>query len=261
MQWWCSARAVAWDWTWRPYVGVWLLVGGLVAAYVALRRRHPGGGPGRTAAFAGAAFALWAGLDWPLGALAGYLASAHMAQFLLVGLVAPPLLLLAVPPGAWEALGGRPGVGRLLRPATHPVVALVGFNAIVYLTHWPRVVDGLMGTQAGSFAIDVAWILGGTLLWWPVVAPVPERPGFGPPVKIAYLVATTITTAAPFLYLTFSGLPVYATYELAPPIEGITKRADQQAAGLLMKIGGAVVLWVGIGVLFWRWWREEGSPA
>lgn len=258
MQWWCSAQATAWDGTWRPYLGVWLGLALLVAGYVRLRRRHPGEGPARTAAFAAAAFALWLGLDWPLGALAGYLASAHMAQFLLVGLIAPPLLLAAVPGGAWERLADpAPPAG--LRSLTHPLVALVLFNLVVFTTHWPPVVDGLMGSQAGSFAIDLAWGGAGTLFWWPLVAPVPERPGFGYPLRIAYLIAATITTSAPFLFLTFRSLPMYVVYELAPPIEGISKRADQQAAGLMMKLGGAVILWVGIGVLFWRWYSVEGE--
>lgn len=255
VQWWCSARAVSWDWTWRPYVGVWIFLALIVLAYVALRRRHPGeeGATRRTAAFAAGLAALWAALDWPVGALAGYLAAAHMVQFLLVGLIAPPLLLYAVPAGAWEAWTP----GRLGRGLTRPLVTLVVFNLFVVLTHWPLVVDGLMGSQAGSFVIDMAWIAGGIAFWWPLVAPVPARPGFSPPLKIAYLIAATITTAAPFLFLTFSELPVYATYELAPPVEGISRRADQQAAGLLMKLGGAIVLWVGIAVVFFRWYRAE----
>ena len=261
MQWWCSAQTAPWEWTWQPYVGVWIVVALLVAGYVGLRRRYPASsaperGTTRTAAFAAAVGCLWLALDWPVGALAGYLASAHMVQFLLVGLIAPPLFLYAVPDGAWTAWAER-GPGRFARFSTHPLVALVIFNGLVILTHWPPVVDALMVTQAGSFVINVAWIVAGTAFWWPVVAPVPERPGFGYLLKIGYLIAATITTAAPFLFLTFSELPVYAVYELAPPIEGISERADQQAAGLLMKLGGAVVLWVGIAVLFYRWWVEE----
>lgn len=260
MQWWCSARTEAWDWTWQPYVGVWIMVALVVAAYLLLRRHYPVGpeeaGAHRTAAFAAGVACLWLALDWPLGALAGYLASAHMGQFLLVGLIAPPLILYSVPRGAWKAWARR-GPGRLARLLTHPVVALAIFNGLIVLTHWPPVVDGLMASQAGSFAIDMAWIAAGAAFWWPLVVPVPERPGFGYLLKIAYLIAATITTAAPFLFLTFSELPVYATYELAPPIEGIGKRDDQQAAGLMMKLGGAVVFWVAITVLFYRWYAEE----
>ncbi|MGH7543403.1 MAG: cytochrome c oxidase assembly protein [Gemmatimonadota bacterium] len=266
MQFWCSAQGIPWSWTWRPYVGVWVLV--LVLAFLYLRwtRRatgeRPPGRSWRTASFAAALAALWLGLDWPIGALAaGYLASLHMLQFLLVALVAPALGLLGIPDGVWDRLAARarpPGILRL----THPVAAFLAFNLVVLVTHWPVVVDGLMASQAGSFLIDMLWFGGGILLWWPVVAPFPTRPGFGYALKMGYLIAVTITTTIPFLYLTFTSLPVYATYELAPPIPGISKRQDQQLAGLLMKLGGAVVLWTGIAALFFRWYlREEGSVA
>ncbi|HKY59799.1 MAG TPA: cytochrome c oxidase assembly protein [Gemmatimonadota bacterium] len=264
MQFWCSAQGIPWTWAWRPYVGVWVLVIALAFLYLRWTRAATGEWPSarswRTASFAAALAALWLALDWPIGALAaGYLASLHMLQFLLVALVAPALGLLGIPDRAWGRLAARGGSPLILR-LTHPVAAFLAFNLVVGLTHWPPVLDGLMGSQAGSFLIDMLWLGAGILLWWPVVAPFPDRPGFGYPLKIGYLIAVTITMTAPFLYLTFTALPVYATYELAPPIPGITKRQDQQLAGLLMKLGGTVVLWMGITTLFFRWYRgEEGS--
>ena len=258
MQWWCSAQGLAWSWTWRPYLGVWVMVALLVAAYVHLARRSGGVPAGKVGAFAAGVACLWVALDWPVGALAaGYLASVHMVQFLLVALVAPPLLLLAVPDAAWERLAKRRALVRALEPATRPLVAAIVFNALVWLTHWPRLVDGLMGYQAGSFAIDMLWILAGLVFWWPVVARVPERQRFGYPLKIAYLIFATVANTGVFIYLTFTHLPVYATYELAPPIPWISAREDQQVAGLLMKMGGGVVLWTAIGALFVRWFQAE----
>jgi putative membrane protein len=258
VQWWCSAQGLAWSWTWRPYLGVWVMVAILVAAYVRLARRSGGVPPSRAGSFAAALACLWVALDWPVGALAaGYLASVHMVQFLLVALIAPPLLLHSIPDKAWERLANRPRLVRALRPATRPLVASVVFNTLVWLTHWPRIVDGLMGYQAGSFAIDMLWILAGLFFWWPVVAPVPARERFGYPFKVAYLILATVANTGVFIYLTFTHLPVYATYELAPPIPWITAREDQQVAGLLMKMGGGVVLWTAIGVLFVRWYQTE----
>lgn len=260
MQWWCSAQGLAWSWTWRPYVGVWILVAGIVAGYVALARRAGGVSRGRRAAFAGGALCLWLALDWPVGALAaGYLASVHMIQFLLVALVAPPLLLLSVPDTGWERLAARQTLVEALRGPTRPLVAILLFNALVWVTHWPRLVDGLMASQAGSFLIDMLWLVAGLVFWWPVVAPVPARPGFGWPLKVGYLILATIANTGVFVWLTFSHLPIYATYELAPPIPWITKREDQQVAGLLMKLGGGAVLWVAIAVCFFRWFEAEGG--
>jgi putative membrane protein len=230
----------------------------LVAAYVRIVRRSGGVPPGRAVSFAAATACLWVALDWPVGALAaGYLASLHMVQFLLVALVAPPLLMHSLPDAAWERLASRPRLIRALQPATRPLVASIVFNVLVWLTHWPRVVDGLMGSQAGSFTIDMLWILAGLFFWWPVVAPVPARERFGYPFKVAYLILATVANTGVFIYLTFTHLPVYATYELAPPIPWITAREDQQVAGLLMKMGGGVVLWTAIGVLFVRWFQAE----
>lgn len=258
MQWWCSAQGLAWSWTWRPYLGVWLLVALLVAGYVHLARREGGVPAARGWAFAAGVACLWIALDWPVGALAaGYLASVHMVQFLLVGLIAPPLLLYSVPDGAWEGLSERRAIVGVLEWLSRPLIALLAFNALVWLTHWPPLVDGLMGWQAGSFLIDMLWILAGTLFWWPVAARVPSRPHFGYPAKVAYLILATITNTGVFIYLTFSHLPVYATYELAPPIPWISAREDQQVAGLLMKLGGGLVLWTAIALLFGRWYLAE----
>lgn len=263
MQWWCAAQGVAWEWTWRPYPGVWAFVLLLAVGYAWLRSRTAADGRGRTASFAAGLLLLWIALDWPVGALgAGYLASVHMVQFLLIALAAPPLLLHGIPPDALRRLVRPPVGGRALRVATHPGVALLLFHLVVVATHWPRVVDELMASQAGSFALDMAWLAGGVLFWWPVVCPVPER-RFPHPYKIGYLILATVIGVLPFAFLTFAELPFYATYELAPPVSGISARTDQRIAGLLMKLGGGLVLWTAIGVLFFRWWAasEAGTDA
>lgn len=258
MQWWCSAQGIAWSWTWRPYLGVWVLVAALVAGYAWLLRRSGGASREHVAAFAAGVACLWVALDWPVGALAaGYLASVHMVQFLLVALVAPPLLLVALPEPVWDRLARRATLVGFLERLTRPLVASVTFNVLVWLTHWPRLVDALMVSQGGSFLIDMLWILAGVVFWWPVAAPVPRRERFGYPLKVAYLIFATVANTGVFVYLTFTHLPVYATYELAPPIPWIDAREDQQAAGLLMKMGGGVVLWTAIAVLFARWFRAE----
>lgn len=270
MTWWCSARGTAWDWSWQPYPGVWLFIGVLAFAYVAaLRRSGIRRAEGRTrAAFFAGLVMLWLALDWPIGALgAGYLASVHMAQFLMITLLAPPLLLLGVPRAVYERLGELPRVVSVLRLVTHPLIALAVFGVAVYWTHLPGVVDALMVTQAGSFALDIVWLLGGLVFWWPVVAPVPERPRFPSPLKMGYLFLATVVNTLPYAFLTFGDLPFYGLYELAPPVAGITTRQDQQIAGLLMKMGGGLILWGAITIVFFRWFQREeagnsaGGPA
>ncbi|HSR42293.1 MAG TPA: cytochrome c oxidase assembly protein, partial [Longimicrobiales bacterium] len=169
----------------------------------------------------------------------------------------PPLLLLGIPGETYRALASGGAVTSSLRTLTHPLIALILFGAVLGASHWPPVVDTLMVSQLGSFVLDLAWLAAGTVFWWPVVAPVPERPRFGYPAKMGYLFLGTIVNTAPFLFLTFSRFPVYAIYELAPPVPWLGTRDDQVVAGLLMKMGGAAILWTGITILFARWYRSQ----
>ena len=73
----------------------------LAAAYATgwMRQRAHGGTPLREVlAFAFAMLALALALVWPLDAYAGYLASAHVAQHMVLLALAPPLLLAARSP-------------------------------------------------------------------------------------------------------------------------------------------------------------------
>ena len=213
----------------------------------------------RRVAFWLGAFLLWASLDWPLGPLgAGYLASVHMSQFLAVGVAAPALLLLSLPPKAFAGLLDRPRTLSVLEGVTSPLSAFFIFNIVMTVTHWPGVVDSLMPTQFGSFLLDVAWFAGGLIFWWPVIAPVPHRPGFHPLGKIGYLALNAFLIRPPFAMMIFSKHPIYSIYELAPPPGG-DALSDQQFAGAIMKIGTAWILFVGVVVVFRRWVHVENA--
>ncbi len=269
MQWWCSAQTAAWEWTWQAYPGVWIFIFVLAALYWLRLRRGAESDSGEAGkeAFGVASYSLglvclWIALDWPIGALgSGYLASAHMVQFLLIALIAPPLLLHGVPHSTYERLERRPVILRVLHFLTHPLIALAFFNVALISTHWPSVVDTLMSSQLGSFALDMAWLVAGLVLWWPLVAPIPRRPGFTHMYKIGYLILATILNTPAFALLTFSELPLYATYELAPPVNGFATRDDQRLAGLMMKVGGGVIFWIAITVLFIRWYLSEQAES
>ncbi|MCH8957975.1 MAG: cytochrome c oxidase assembly protein [Proteobacteria bacterium] len=106
-------------------MGVWLLVALIAAAYVALHRRDRstegdgGDSRPRVAYFAAGLFFLWGALDWPLGLLgASYLASVHVIQFLLAGVIAPGLMLLGIPRGAFAAIERRPTLHAFLGDLT-----------------------------------------------------------------------------------------------------------------------------------------------
>jgi putative membrane protein len=248
---------VAWTWEWRAYPGVWLLVVAMALAYRHAHRALPEERPPRGrvgSAIAGIA-CVWLLLDWPIGPLgAGYLASVHMGQFLGLAFVAPPLLLFGLPRG-WEA--ARPGRGRaLVARVTRPLTAIVVFNAIVFVTHLPPVVDGLMVTQAGSFVFDLAWLAGGIVFWWPVVRRWPP-PALGGGARMGYVVAGMGAHMGLGMLFALVPFALYGVYELAPPVGAVTAVDDQQRAGGLMLFGDVVVGLVALAFLVHAWQREE----
>jgi putative membrane protein len=270
VSWWCSATREPWTWAFRAYPGIWITMLSLIGAYVWAWHRHRRRGlpvspdDRRKRLWFGLGMALlWLATDWPLGVLgAGYLATAHMVQYMLYTLVAAPLLLLGIP--EWMV---RPAVERfqlegVLRRLARPVVAGVGYNLVLLATHAPFTVDTFRTSQVGSMALDVVWLLSGLLLWTPLVSPLQELRHPSPAVRCVYLfLAAGAIAMVPGGMLTFADFPLYRTYELAPRVYGLSASDDQQMAGILMKIGNIPIVWTVIFVIFARWATREWRPA
>ena len=270
VQWWCSARGIPWRWSWQAYPGVWIAVLALGAAYARWSRLRAGEASHAFAAsqarraggWIGVAL-VWMALDWPGGPLGtGYLASVHAAQFLALAMVAPPLLLRGVDGDRVRAFLDRNGVAaKIIVAVTTPLFAMLAFTIVMLSTHAPGVVDTLMRTQLGAFALDLAWFASGLAFWWPVVIDVPVRKRFGPPMRMLYLFAGTQAHLYLSMWLLLAEFPAYGIYELAPRVTGLSALEDQQVAGgLLLTLGGTYVLAV-ISVLFFRWFAEPQPEA
>jgi len=241
----------------------------LVIPYFVSQRRAPKGienGGSQKRSFVLGVLLLWVATDWPLGLLgASYLASAHMLQFLIYTMAAAPILLLGIPEWMARRLAGRMRLYRLMGWCTQPVVAGLLFNGMLIFSHSPWAVDNLRATQFGSFAMDFLWLIGGLLVWAPLVSPIPEHRMTSYPGRMAYLfLALGVIPAVPAGFLTFASFPLYAIYELAPRVHGLGATTDQQLAGLVMKLGGIPIVWGTIVVLMYRWSevsRAESAEA
>ena len=260
MQWWCAATSADWTWTWRPYPGVWLLIFLVALLYARRLRRVRQSGtisPLSIVWFCLGLLLLWLVLDWPVGALgAGYLLSVHTAQYVVITLIAMPLMLAGCPESFFPPPGSSRASG-LLASIAGPAAGLVGYTAIMAVTHVPRVTDFLMATQFGSLMIDLAWIAGAFLLWWPVLAPA-FYVRMSPPLRIGYLFVASIPATIPAAFMVFADYPLYALYELAPRA-GLAAGTDQQAAGLIMKAGADPLIWLAMAIVFFRWQRAESD--
>lgn len=269
MNWWCATQTDPWDWSVTLYPGVWLFMASLAALYsfswYRRLQRTPGATLERRRAlwFGLGLIILWVASDWPLGPLgAGYLASAHMAQYMLYTLGAAPLLLLGMPEWMARRLLSRLRCYGIYRFVTRPLAAGIIFNLTLAVTHAPVTVDALRTSQLGAFVLDMLWLVSGVIAWSPIVSPLDEVIPRSRATRMVYLfIAMGVVPMVPGAFLTFSPSPLYGIFELAPRVADLDPLNDQQAAGVLMKIGNLPVLWTVMAVMWARWVEEDRQAS
>jgi putative membrane protein len=203
---------------------------------------------------------LWIAADWPIGPLgAGYLLSVHTLQYVLFAFVAPPLLISGTPRWLLRRMIRPRWAFRIARFVSKPLIAFLIFNVVLLATHLPSVVDGLTSSQLGSFAVDMSWLLAGLVFWMPILGPLPELQPLSYPGRLVYLVANVFIPTVPAAFLTYARYPIYALYELAPPMSRLTVVEDQQIPGMIMKIVGGFIVLGTASVLFFKWAKAEES--
>jgi len=117
MTWWCSATGQPWTWAWKAYPGVWLFVALLAILHVRVIRRT-------ALYYVAGLLTVWLALDWPIGPLGtGYLISFHTVSYILLSLIAPPLLLAGIPSEGMLRAAQSPRAGPLLRNLARPLIA------------------------------------------------------------------------------------------------------------------------------------------
>jgi len=255
---------------WEAHPDVWLLVGGLMAGYaIAVMRLGPRfTEPGRpvvtrfqVVSWCLGVATVWLASDWPVHDIAeSSMYSVHMVQHLLISMVATPLLLLGTPAWLLRWLLRPPSaVFRVVRRMARFLPALIVFNVVLVLTHWPALVDESLRSGVIHLGVHTLLFVASLIVWLPVVSPLPEIPRLAPPTRAAFLFLQSVVPTVPASFLTFGSAPLYKFYVGLPHLWGVTDLEDQQIAGLMMKIGAGLLLWMLIAVIFFRWAADEDS--
>ena len=135
--------------------------------------------------------------------------------------------------------------------------ALVVFNLVLVVTHWPFMVNESLHSGVVHFSLHTVLFISSLIVWLPIVSPLPEIPRLAPIMQMLYLFAWSVVPTVPASFLTFGSSPLYKYYVTVPHLFGMTTLDDQQLAGLIMKIGAGLLLWMIIAVVFFRWASEE----
>jgi len=256
---------------WEPHPDVWLPIGLLAAGYALAvvrfgPRLAPRGTPVVTplqlTSFSAGVVALLVASDWPVHDLGErYLFSVHTVQHLVFSIVAAPLLLFGTPAWLARALLSPPWLLRTVRYLARFVPATILFNAVVVVTHIPGVVDTALRNDPVHFAVHAVVFGSALIVWMPLASPLPEVPRFGHLMRMLFLFLQAVVPTVPASFLTFGERPLYRFYEDVPRLWDVSALDDMRVAGLVMKIGAGVVLWVIIAIVFFRWYSAEEVGA
>ncbi len=185
----------------------------------------------------------------------GGLFSVHMLQHMLIGDLAGLLLVLGVTgPILQPALQFR--LVQRLRALTHPMAACAIWATILIGWHIPVLYEAALSNEAIHAVEHAAFLLGGVLMWAPILETLPGPEWFGTGAKLAYVGGIRTVDAIVANAFWWAGTPFYETYEQTAPLWGISALQDQGHAGTVMMGWTGTVTLIVAGILFFRMARE-----
>jgi putative membrane protein len=209
--------------------------------------------------FVGGTLLLFLSLNGPLHDLSdNFLFSAHMVQHLIITLIVPPLWLMGLPEWSLRRLFRVPGVLAGARALTGPLVAFGVYNLVFMGWHFPSLYNWALVNHNAHILQHMMFIASATLMWWPVVDPVPEMVRLQTPARLLYMAVLSIPMTIVSAIITFAEHAMYPWYEAAPRVfETLSVTDDQQLGGVIMWVPGMLVFWIALTIVFFRWSRSE----
>jgi len=204
---------------------------------------------------------MWVVLETPLDTIADhYLDSVHMLQHVLLGFVAPPLMLLGLSSGMVARLVRFPGI----RALTEPIPAQLIAGVVMIAWHIPVLYDATLYSEPLHVAEHLTFIAAGLLLYWPMLKATSAhaRWQMSPGAKLLYILVATLPQDGVALALIFSRVPFYEYYTHAPRlVASLTPLIDQTVAGaVLMIFGKATMVVAALAVLF-EWFSADAQAT
>ncbi|TME58105.1 MAG: cytochrome c oxidase assembly protein [Chloroflexi bacterium] len=243
------------SWPFDPTVYVGLVA--LFFGHAWLARRVEDAETKHTLYFGLGLLTLWVALETPIDTISDhYLDSVHMLQHVLLGFVAPPLMLL----GLSREMAGVLTRVPFVRAVTEPIAAQVVAAGVMIAWHLPPLYDATLRSESLHVVEHLTFIGAGLVLYWPVLQATSAhaRWRLAPPIMLLYMLVATLPQDAIALVLLFSRQPFYEFYAHVPRlVPSLTPIIDQTIAGaVLMVLGKATFLITGLAVFF-RWFGGE----
>lgn len=247
-----------WEWSFDPA----LLLALAFWVYVYVRRFRAaraeaggrGAGPRQAATFAAAIVVILIAMVSPVDYIGEhYLFAVHMVQHILIGDIAPLLVLLSL-----SRVIMRPATRRLhtiekkLGPLANPATAIVLWLVLLYVWHIPALYDLALRNTFVHAVEHMCFFTAGCIVWWPLIQPVPMRHRLTGLSTFAYIGTAKVSLGLLGIYLTWSQTLAYTYYAHVPRISGLTAIQDQNMGGAIMMVEQSIVLVIAFSLLFMR---------
>ena len=242
-------------------IGSVLLLGAYYAAIGPLRRKYNWADRvelWQPICFTSGILILFGVLNGPIHELSDlYLFSAHMVQHLLLTLVMAPMLLVGTPDWLWRAIIRNTVGYDAARIITSPLVSFAIYNVVFAGWHFPMLYNWALENHTVHIIQHLMFISAAMFMWWPVVEPVAELSRLITPMRMVYLFAMSVPMSVVSAMITLSDTVLYTWYGDAERVFSLSVIEDQQLGGLIMWVPGALILWLAISILFYRWATSE----
>jgi putative membrane protein len=249
---------------WGPGVLVFVLVIGflyfmLVGPWRQYFKHSQPVGRGAKAWFVAAMLVYYASQGSPLAYYAhNYLFSAHMLQMSLAYLAVPPMIYMALPGWAIQAVLDS----RLIKPwislAMHPLITLLGFNFIFSMYHVPLIFNAVFDHPFYHQAVHFVLLFLAFHMWFPIFNTVSGRAELSDLKKMGYIFADGVLLTPACATIIFANKLLYEHYMNAPQLFFLLPPLDdQQLGGVIMKIAQEIIYGIILAHLFFTWYSKE----
>jgi putative membrane protein len=246
------------------FAGIWAYSRGVRAIWA--RAGHDRGVRyWQVAAAAGGFLTIAVALVSPLDPLSSALFSAHMAQHMLLIVVAPPLLILAnvsVPmiwsiPQNWRRSSSRfwhrsRRLNGVWRAIARPLPVLIIHAIVLWAWHLPSLYNAAVRVEV-IHVLEHTTLFGTAFLFWWLVIQRGRQAGFNYGVGLLMVFGMVIQKTALGALITFGSSPLYSEHATTTAAWGLTQVEDQQLAGAIMMGPGGFAYLIA-GVVIFAWW-------
>lgn len=214
----------------------------------------------RTMSFLGALAAVVIALGSSVATLSMYSFSAHVIQHLLLMIIAPPLAALGAPMTLLQQTSARPTKTLVLRVLhsrafavlRHPVPVFFLYYLSMYVFFLSSLLGYAMDRMWLMDLINLTFLLGATLFWWPMVGVDPIPGGRMPPAfkLLNLLIGVPIES--------FLGVAILMK---ATPVAPIYSLASSHTGGGLLWVATEIATLAALLPIYLEWTRADARTA